>query len=82
MNKIIVLGIVGIVFSLGISSAYAQETKFAPCIIMWIPEQVVLEESSNCSTALFNDAVSYYKSQGFHMTSYSNIFHQIITLTK
>jgi len=58
------------------------ETKFMPCIIMWQSEQVVLEESDNCSTSLFTEAVTYYKSQGFQMTPYSNVFNQIMTLTK
>jgi len=58
------------------------ESTFANCIVMWSSDQVVLEEKSNCSAELFNQAVAYPKTHGYHMAAYSNVFHQIITLEK
>jgi hypothetical protein len=74
-----------VMVGLMLSTVFGQitDSEFINCIIMETKgTQVVLGTDSDCSTELFTQAVTYYKSIGYNETSYSNVLgEQTITLT-
>ena len=71
-----------------INVAYGQVTDsaFSNCIMIsggYTVDVVMLGTDDDCNSGLFEQAVNYYKAQGYMERQYSNIFgEQIMSLEK
>ena len=68
---------ISVIFAGGIVIAYGQsDSPFANCIMIYNKElQVVLSTDDDCNEQQFDEAMAYYKANGFpHEGSYSDAF--------
>jgi hypothetical protein len=84
-----IVGVIGIMTISGLfESAYGQVTDsaFANCVMIsggYTVDVVMLGTDDDCDAGLFEQAVNYYKAQGYAERQYSNMFgEQIMSLEK
>jgi hypothetical protein len=83
------VGVIGImIISAIFGNAFGQVTDsaFANCVMIsggFTVDVVMLGTDDDCDAGLFEQAVKYYKAQGYTERQYSNIFgEQIMSLEK